>query len=133
MGFIATDANKIILYYDSESSLGKQTHAYVMATEKEVLTIDISKTNVPGSHWAEMAEKLKLKIGDLIDREHPDFVQSYGNDKIDLDEDGWLKLLDKSPRVLAHPILFIGNSCYQVETPSQVAQYLESDRKGTSK
>ena len=126
MGLIATDPNKILLYYDSNSSNGKQTYAYAAASEKEMLAIDIGKTKVPGSHWSEMAEKLGLNISELINKEHPDFINTYGKDPIELDEEGWLKLLDKSPQVLANPIVFIGETCIRVETPSQIVRHLES-------
>ena len=126
MGLIATDPNKIVLYYNSNSSIGKDTYAYANSSEKEILSIDISKTKVPGSHWAEMAEKLNLNVGELINTEHPDFVKTYGKDPIELDEEDWLKLLDKSPQVLANPIIFIGETCIQVETPSQIVQHLGS-------
>ena len=58
MGVIAMDKKQLTLYYSSENSLGKQVHAYVKSSGKDQLTIDISKTNITGTQWAELADGL---------------------------------------------------------------------------
>jgi len=130
MGQIATNKNKITLYYHSDSSIGKQALAYVKSSEKEVLTIDIAKTDVPGTHWVEMAGHLGLRVVDLIDGEHPDFVKQYGDDDVNLEEHDWLKLLEKSPQLLTYPIVIIGEKFIQVENPSVITKYFENDSAG---
>ena len=51
MGVISTDENEIKLFFNSDSSIGKQIQAYVSASERKILTIDISKTKVTGTQW----------------------------------------------------------------------------------
>ncbi|WP_238934419.1 arsenate reductase family protein [Aurantibacter crassamenti] len=124
---IATNDNEIKLYYNSNTSLGKQTYAYVSASEKKVFGIDTSATKVTGSQWAEIASKLKIAIGELINTEHPDFINVYGNDKIDLSEHDWLRVLEKHPETLAYPVLLMGDTCRVIKTPSEMVQYFEPD------
>ncbi|MDB4293436.1 hypothetical protein N9954_08525 [Maribacter sp.] len=127
MGIIATNDNEIKLYYSSETSLGKQTYAYVSASEKEVLGIDISKTMVTGSQWAEIATGLNIPVGDLINTEHPDFVNAYGEEKIDLDAHDWLRVLEKNPDTLAYPVMILGDVFRVLKTPSDFVKYMEPD------
>lgn len=128
MGVISTDKNEIKLFFHSENSIGKQVQAYVLASEKKILTIDISKTNVTGTQWKELAEGLGLPVSELINKEHPDFVQNYG-DNIDLEEEDWLKILDKKPEVLTTPIAIIGHQYVQLTSPSDFVKYIEPDSK----
>lgn len=128
MGVISTDNNEIKLFFHSDSSIGKQIKAYVVASEKKILTIDISKTKVTGTQWAELAEGLGVPISSLINKEHPDFTQTYG-EQPDLEEEDWLKVLDKTPKVLSSPIAIIGKRYVQLQSPSDFIKYIEPDSK----
>lgn len=130
MGVIAKDDRKITLYYNSESLLGKQTLAYVQASKKKLLPIDISKTKVTGTQWAEIAENLEIKISDLINVEHPDFVKNYGQQTLDMAQHDWLKLLDQTPEVLTYPIVILGNRFLQIKNPSDFVKFLNPDSAG---
>lgn len=124
MGVIDTDDKKVTLYYHSGTSLGKQTLGYVVASKRKLLSVDISKTKVTGTQWAELADKLHMEVSDLIDREHPDFVKIYGSEPLDLDQHDWLKILEKNPEVLTYPIVVNGNEYLQIKNPSDFVKYL---------
>lgn len=128
MGVISTNQNEVKLYFHSGSSIGKQIEAYVSASERKVLTIDISKTKVTGTQWTELAAGLGIEISDLINKEHPDFVQNYG-EHVDLEAEDWLKVLDKHPEVLSTPVAIIGNRYVQLNSPSDFIKYFEPDSK----
>lgn len=128
MGVISTDKNEIKLFFHSENSIGKQIQAYVLASEKKILTIDISKTKVTGTQWVELAKGLGVSISDLINQEHPDFIKNYG-DHPNLEQDDWLKILDKQPEVLTTPIAIIGEHFVQLNSPSDFVKYIEPDSK----
>ena len=133
MGAISTDKREIKFYYSSKSSIGKQALGYIESSEKEVLAIDVAKTNVTGTQWAELAEKLNLAVEDLFDRDHPDFVNEYGKDPNLKDDEDWLKVLDKMPHLLRVPILVNGHSYEQIKTPSEAKQFLEPDSRQVPK
>ncbi len=123
MGVIATDSNKITFYYNSNSNVDKQSLAYVQDSLKKILTIDITKTKVSDTQWAEIATKLNLTLADLVNKNHPDFTKNYNSDTI-LSEDDWIKVIQNNPDVIANAILVIEDKFYKIETPSQVRQLL---------
>lgn len=129
MGIISKHHNMIKIYYSSESTVGKQTLAYLQASSKEVLDIDITKTNVTGTQWKEIAEQLGVSIGKLIDREHPEFTKNYDT-ATNLDEHDWIKVLNSTPDVLNYPIVILGKNYYQITNPSEIEKLLEPNSKG---
>ncbi|MCR1023433.1 hypothetical protein NQT66_01345 [Cellulophaga baltica] len=133
MGVISTNKNKITLFYNSENSIGKQCYGYVQASDKEVLGIDISKTNITGTQWAELAEKLEIPVKQLIDTEHPDFVELYGDKAIDMEAHDWIKILDKNPKLVQFPVLVFGENYYQLTSGADFKKYLEANSAGIEK
>ncbi len=129
MGVISTNNNEIKLFYHSENSLGKQTHAYVQSTDKKVLGIDISQTKVTGTQWIELARNLGISVDKLINKQHPDFSQNY-DENSNLEEEDWLKVLDKMPIVLTYPVAIIGEKYVQLKGPADFVKYIEPDSKG---
>ncbi len=129
MGVISTNDNEIKLYYHSENSLGKQTYAYIQSTDKKILGIDISQTKVTGTQWIELARHLGISVDELINKEHPDFSQNY-DVNTNLEEEDWLKILDKMPIVLTYPVAIIGQKYVQLKSPADFVKYIEPDSKG---
>jgi len=129
MTSISTDKNEIKLYYSSESSVGKQTYAYLSASNKDILAIDITKTNVTGTQWKYIAEQLNLSIGDLVNKEHTNFTRNIDKSN-EISETDWIKILNKQPEVLTYPIAIIGKRYYQIKNPSDVEKYLEANSEG---
>ncbi len=124
MGVLAKNHRQITLFYHSGTTLGKQALAYVETSKMKIRAVDISKTKVTGTQWAEIADGLHLKISDLIDTDRPDFSQVFGKEPIDLDENGWLTLLDKNPKVVSYPIVIKGDVYLQIKNPSDLAHFL---------
>lgn len=127
MGVIATNKNKLSLYYNSESSIGKQCYGYVQASDKKVLGIDITKTTVTPTQWTELADGLKIHVKELLDTNHPDFIQEYGKDAMELETNDWLKILENKPRLVQFPILIFGAEFYQLKSGADFKKYLEPD------
>ncbi|WP_373519598.1 arsenate reductase family protein [Pricia sp.] len=133
MGVIAKDDNQITLFYNSETSIGKQTLGYVESSEREILTVDISKTKVTGTQWTELAAGVEIPIRELVDQDNPEFQKAYGSDEVDLDEHDWLRVLEKTPSVLAYPIAIQGKRFLAIKNPSDFAKFIESDSAGIEK
>lgn len=127
MGVIATNNRELNLYYNANSSIGMQTLAFVQASKKKVLAVDLSKTKVTGTQWAELADLLGISIKDLINTEHPDFIKLYGKDNDLEGDDDWIKVLQKNPSVVTQPILVNGNKAMQVNTPSDIMVFLDAE------
>ena len=129
MGPIATDNNEITLYYHSNNSLGKQALGYVNATDAKVNAVDISKTKITGTQWVGIAEKLNLSIDKLIQKDHPNFTKQYNKDS-NLEENDWIKLLQKHPEIIVYPIAIRGDNYLQIQTPSDLLKLVKADSKG---
>lgn len=127
------DKKQITLYYSSQNSIGKQLNAYVESSGKDHLTIDISKTNVTGTQWAEIADGLNKNISELLNTEHPDFKEVYGEPSIDLDDDGWLKILNKNPSFLKNAIVIKGKDFIELTSASDFKHYMDPDSAGIEK
>ncbi len=127
MGTLATDNEKVILFYNSENSLGQQTYAFANTTSRGLLAIDISKTKVTGTQWAEIATELQTTISGLVNQEHPEFRNNYKTEKASLSEDDWIKVLQNHPASLRCPILVDGKNFHLIETPSEISKYFDME------
>lgn len=130
MGVISKEKRKITLYYHSNTSLGKQTYAYVESSTKHVLAIDIAKTVVTGTQWVEIADGLGIEMADLLNRNHPDFIKEYGGQNVNLETDGWISILKNNPHLLVCPIVIIGDNFIKLNSPSDFKRHLDSDSTG---
>lgn len=126
---ISTNKNMIKLYYSSKSSIGKQTYSYLNASFKDLLAIDVTKTNVTGSQWKDIAEHLGINISDLVAKDCHEFTKLYDS-ATNLDDNGWINILDNSPEVLVYPIVIIGDQYIQIKNPSDIEKKLEPNSKG---
>jgi arsenate reductase-like glutaredoxin family protein len=127
MGVISKNDNQLTLYYNGESSIGKQCYAYVQASDKAVLGVDISKTEVTPTQWTELAEGLNIKVKDLLGTDHPDFRNIYGEDALSLETNDWLKILEKNPELVQFPVLIFGQKFYQLKSGADFKKYMEGD------
>jgi len=133
MGVIAKNNRKLTIYYHSETSIGVQTLAYVQASDKKLHEVDIAKTNVTGTQWVELAEGLNKNVSDLINMEHPDFINTYGKEPPRMQEHDWLKILEHEPHLLKFPILIDGETYLQIKSAAEFKEYLEPDSAGLEK
>ena len=133
MGIIAKDDDQITLYYNSETSIGKQTLGYVESSERDIRAVDISKTNVTGTQWTELADGIDVPIRELVDQDHPEFVKAYGSDEVVLDENGWFDVLEKNPAVLAYPIAIQGDRFLAIKNPSDFTKFIDPDSAAIEK
>lgn len=124
MGTIAKDDQQLTIYFNSESTIGKQTHAYITASSKHIRAIDISKENLTGTQWAELADSLGVDLSDLIDTEHPKFTDTYGEQDVKLEEHDWVKILQGEPAVITWPIVINGNQYLIIKNPSDVVKHI---------
>tara|TARA_R110002051_G_C8673481_1_gene490778 strand:+ start:733 stop:1155 length:423 start_codon:yes stop_codon:yes gene_type:complete len=124
MGTIAKDGQQLTLYYNAESTIGKQTYSYITASSKKINTIDISKEKVTGTQWAELADNLGIPLSDLIDKDHPKFVDTYGSQDVVLEENDWIKILQERPEVVSWPIVVNGTQFLHIKNPSDVVKYI---------
>ena len=120
MGEIASSNRELILYYDPDSTIARNTLAYARSDGLPIRDVDILKTPFTGTQLEELAERLKIEIGELANQDHPDFKKSYG--RPDLSDDDWIKILRKNPQLIKGPIAIRGNKTLLIRTPSDIVK-----------
>lgn len=118
MGEIATSARQITLFYNSDSSRAKQTLAYAKAEGLPILEVDILKTKLTGTQILELAEKLDMKVRDLVNQKHPSYKEKFKSH--DLSEEDWIKMIKKNPEIMKQPIAIRGEITILVNTPTDI-------------
>ena len=118
MGQIATSQRMITLFYSSDSWRAKKTLAYAKAEGLPIEEVDILKTPLTGTQIAELADRLGLKIQDLVNQQHPLYKKRF--EPQDLSESDWITVIRQNPELLKQPIALRGDVTILVETPSDI-------------
>lgn len=123
MIFANTD-KEITIIYSSEDQIGKQILAYAQIERLPIHAIDIKKTKIPGDQWAEIANRMGIKVKELVNTESSAYLQKFEKDA-DFDENDWLSLLEKNPDVLRGPIVMKGNKVVMMNNPQEMLQFIK--------
>ncbi|MDO9275962.1 MAG: hypothetical protein Q7T92_10495 [Lutibacter sp.] len=118
MGEIATSNRQITLFYSSNSVRAKQTMAFAKAEGLAIQAIDILKTPLTGTQIAELANRLKLNVEDLINQEHPAYISKFGPHELSAED--WIKMIQHNPEIMKQPIALKGDRTVLVETPTDM-------------
>ncbi len=118
MGEIATSKRQITLFYNSNSVRAKKTIAFARASGLAVQEVDISKTKLTGTQIVELAEKLFLKVSELVNQEHPNYHSL--TEPHEFSTDDWIKTIQHNPQILKQPIALNGDRSLLIETPTDI-------------
>jgi arsenate reductase len=118
MGEIATSDRQITLFYSSKSVRAKQTLAYAKAEGLPIQEIDILKTRLTGTQIVELADRLQMKVADLVNQEHPSYTSQFEHH--DFSTDDWIKMIRHHPEIMKQPIALRGAATILVETPTDI-------------
>lgn len=118
MGEIATSNRQITLFYSSKSVRAKQTLVYAKAEGLPIQQFDILKRKLTGTQIVELAEKLNLKVADLVNQEHPQYQKKFVEH--DFSTDDWIKMIQHHPEIMKQPIALRGDMAILVETPTEI-------------
>lgn len=130
MSVFASDGRQLTLIYNSRTSLGKQSLGYAESSGNKVHTIDISKTKIGDTAWVSIAEGLGKPLHKLLDKDLSELPEV---DASVFDTNDWLKLLNKNPDMLQHPIAIKGKKYMQLVTPSEILKFFNADSAGLEK
>lgn len=118
MGEIATSKRQITFFYSSKSVRAKQALVYAKAEGLPVQRFDILKRKLTGTQIVEIAEKLNLKVADLVNQEHPQYLKKF--DKHEFSTEDWIKMIRHHPEIMKQPIALRGDIAILVETPTDI-------------
>lgn len=119
--------NQINLYYHPDHRLAKKKCiAIANANKATVLAIDISKIRVSQTDWSEIARLLDVSVLDLVDLEHESITSKFGQTP-DIDEFSALKIIQKNPEVIKHPIALREERVVIANTARDILKLQDSD------
>ncbi len=127
MGVIARDERQLTLIYSSNTRVGRHTLSYLTGLDEKYLAIDLAKTKVSDTQWAEIAETLGVKIGDLVDKRELDLNEES---TAEFDSNDWLKIIQKNDFVISRPIAIKGKRTKQIDNPPEIMEFFEVDSAG---
>lgn len=117
----ANSDNEITIVYNSNSQLAKEVLAYAKSENLPIREIDTAHTHVSGTQWAELADRLDIKLKDLVNPEHPDYSQYF--EEYDFEDANWLKFLEKNPQAVKGPIAFRGDHIRIMTNPQDMVHF----------
>lgn len=127
MGVIARNEKQLTLIYSSNTRVGRHTLSYLTGMEEKYLAIDLAKTKVSDTQWAEIAETLGVKIGDLVDKRELDLSSES---TAEFSSNDWLKIIQKNDSVISRPIAIKGKRTKQIDNPPEIMEFFEVDSAG---
>ncbi|MCZ4319781.1 hypothetical protein O4H26_12355 [Aequorivita viscosa] len=127
MGVIARNENQLTLIYSSNTRVGTHTLSYLTGIDERYLAIDLAKTKVSDTQWAEIADALGIKIGDLIDKRQLDIdSESTSN----FGSNDWLKIIQNNDSVISQPIAIMGSKTKQINNPPEILEFFGVESAG---
>ncbi|MEH6762995.1 MAG: hypothetical protein V7655_00725 [Aequorivita antarctica] len=127
MGVIARNDKQITLIYSSNTRIGTHTLSYLAGSDERYLAIDLAKTKVSDTQWAEIADELGVKIGDLVDKRQ---LEIDDESTTNFGSNDWLKIIQKNDSVISRPIVIKGKRTKQIDNPPEIMEFFEVDSAG---
>ncbi|MCG2461152.1 hypothetical protein K8352_10370 [Flavobacteriaceae bacterium F89] len=119
-GVISTSDRQITLFYNSRSQRGKQALAYAMTHGLPIEEIDILKTPLTGMQITELANRLGIKIREMVNQEHYKYRRKFTLQCFSSED--WITLIQNHPEIMKQPIALRGNRTILVETPTDITR-----------
>lgn len=127
MGVFSEDKRELTCVFNGKDKTDAQTLAYIKASDKNLNAIDISKTTLTGTQWAELAERLNKPIKSLLDDKALD-------DNINgFNANDCFTILRNNPSALNGAIIFTTDKAMQTKNPSAAQSFIGNDSSGISK
>lgn len=114
--------HELVLYYNAESSIGKQTLAYAQTHLKHIIAYEFSKMSFTGTRWRQLLYLLNLQPKQLLNKADPWYQekirgQEYGDDE-------WTSVLIKNPNLIKAPIAIKGEKAILCKTPTDILRLI---------
>lgn len=111
---INNEEGELTLIYNSDKSDDKKARGYVEALQGfKVKTLDLARDKITETQLAEVADKMKVGIEELIDPTHDDHISVHKEGLKLMDRHSMLTLMVNDPKLIATPIAIIGKQAYK--------------------
>ncbi|HUH27249.1 hypothetical protein, partial [Gelidibacter sp.] len=97
MGVISTSDGQITLFYNSRSQRGKQTLVYAKTHGLPLEKVDLLKTPLTGTQITELANRLGIKIEELVNQDHYKYRRKFTSQSFTSED--WITVIQNHPEI----------------------------------
>jgi arsenate reductase-like glutaredoxin family protein len=131
---IENQARELTFIYNSNKAEDKKARGYVESlTGYKVKTLDLTKDSLTETQIAQIANKMKENIEDLLDPTYDDHISVHKEGLKLMSRSEMLTLMANEPKLLSTPILIIGNRAYRYGSAYELIKKEMNMREGVSK
>lgn len=117
---LSSSEREITLYYNPNRPAASKTLGYAKGEGFALRDVNILKNKFTGTQLEELADRLKVTIEGLVNKQHPDYDATLHD--ASFSDDDWIKVLQKNPQFLKEPIAIRGHQAMFVKTPSDLSR-----------
>ncbi len=110
--------NELFIYFDPETSTGKQSRAYARSISNNVNEVNFHKTKLTTTLWKEIVNMLGLRPKDLLDKSHWEYQRRIAGNAFTMS--GWLEVLQRNPAMLKGPIVIYKKKAILLKKPTDI-------------
>jgi len=111
---IHNEPTELTLIYNSEKSDDKKARGYVESLQGfKIKTIDLAHESITETQLAEIADKLNVKIEEMLDPTYDDHVSVHTEGLKLMDRQSLLTLMTHDRKLISTPIAIIGKLAYK--------------------
>ncbi len=111
----------VTIIYKGNKRSEEEALGYARPLKEHSFELDLTKDNLTSTQLMEIANKLGVGIGDMVDRESDLYREKFNG--MDFDDNNWLTLLTQNPELLRTPIVFNGEQGMIVESGRDVIKF----------
>ncbi|MBV7268121.1 hypothetical protein [Winogradskyella luteola] len=124
-----TKHNLINCYYAGGSEFGDQLEAFLEASDKNTLPIDITKSMPSDTQWHDMAKRLGVSLKSFLNTERVD--EFYEKDSYS--EESLVKIINKNPKAFIGAIVMEGDRIAHITRYTELLEFYDVDSAGLEK
>lgn len=112
--------NEVWIYYDSKNPSHKKTKAMALSICNHIHDLDLNSNIISKWMWKDILDLLHLSPKQLLnksDRKYQAELRGH-----DFDEEGWLEILHRNPKLLKAPIAIHGEKAILCTNPKDVCK-----------
>jgi arsenate reductase (glutaredoxin) len=133
---IDNQPRELTLIYHSEKSDDKKARGYVESLPTlAIKTLDLAKEPITETQLAQLADKLEMKIEDLVDPTFDERSNTKENKQgiKEMDRQEMLTYIKHNPKLLSTPILIIGDRAFKYGSAYELIKEYQSDGVKTTR
>ncbi|WP_299123033.1 hypothetical protein [uncultured Winogradskyella sp.] len=124
-----TDDNLINCIYRGGTQFGDQLEAFLKASDKDILPIDITKTMPTDTQWHDIAKQLNVSLKSFI---NTDKVKDF-NEHTQYSEEGLVKILANNPNAFKGAVIMEGDRIAHITKYTDLLRFYDVDSAGLEK